>query len=124
MARASRVEKGRSSSTIRRLWSPAAAAASGRTCTSAMMRSPRASCDAPFMRCRLFKALYRNGFLLWEGLGRRSFHGRLDVPLEGGAGPCDPDRRPRCRRDEVREGELRARALDQSLGDEQPEPQA
>src|SRR5215203_563462 len=118
MARASRAENALSSSTIRRLLS---ARASNAACASAILATP---CVRPATSAGL-QASYRKALTRRQGRGTgRRVGGALRSTFKRGARPNDPHEGAARRRLGVAERDLRPAALDQGLGDEQPEPEA
>src|SRR5215218_10010228 len=122
MARARRVEKVLSSSTINRLLS---ARASNGTSASPIANSP--CLTATRLSCRHASSPYIGSVFAFVSAVRAKFRARLaalGAALEGGARPDDANHRAAGARRSVGEEELGAGALDQRLGDEQAEAEA
>ncbi len=121
MARARRVENGRSSSTINRLLSARSSNASG---ASAIRTSP---CMSPNSCTH-----NSDGWISHMGIVALVRESSLPVGLRRNcrtsfkrlAKPNDPRDRARFRETRIGQGQLRARALQQCLGDEEPEAQS
>src|SRR5215217_729262 len=122
MARARRVENGRSSSTIKRLLSARSSNAAG---ASAIRISP-CILRTFLHETSLSGSLTHMGIvpLFFESFERTSLRRNCRTSFKRMTRPNDPRDGPRGRRSGVRQGQFGPRALDQGLGDEEAQTQS